>query len=149
MSSSSSSLIQCYTQGKIGIFEMLPTEIIDKILCYVNPDYVYIERFIKLPNLKKYEEVFFAMLIIVIVCRPTKIINTSDLDICQYILRILQGQYYISTMDFYMYKVVPNSCSLESIRQAFQVLQYDLKFTRLHIPKNRSLLFENVCYYNT
>ena len=134
-------LLNCLFDGAPSpLFEKLPNELINIILNFMKPEYVFIERYAKskIRCLNDFEEIFMAMVIADAVCDIAD--EPNDIDAPGFVLRILRNQYFIVTSDLLYFKFVGgDKCTVENVKIAFEVLNLDNKWCKLKIPKHRDL----------
>ena len=134
-------LFHLYFGGNQTVSNKLPDDVVYVILNFLNPEYVFIERFspIQIKNLKEYKHIFMALLVADIVCKPSN--EVVDNDVVGYVLKILKKHYLLSTMKWSSYHFEGGEgCTRSHVDTALQILNYDCKSTHLKIPKDyRSL----------
>lgn len=150
--------------GKSIYFDKLPPELITIILNYVNPEYVYIEKYSEhdIKSLDQYEEILKALIVADAVCENNRnYYNVSSLDTVGYVNRILTNQYYIITNKMEYFEFVRGKCEKrenferkeiferrerKNIKIAFQILNINIHNSCLRIPKLKDL--DWLCYHN-
>lgn len=141
-------LLDCFFGGEGGnsiYFEKLPPELITIILNYVNPEYVYIEKYSDhdIKSLDQYEEILEALIVADAVCENNRnYYNVSGLDTVGYVQRILTNQYYIITNKMEYFEFVKNGKKVfkrKNIKIAFQILNINIHNSCFRIPKLNDL----------
>jgi hypothetical protein len=150
-------LLDCFFGGEGGnsnYFEKLPRELITIILNYVNPEYVYIEKYSDhdIKSLDQYEEILKALIVADAVCENNRnYYNVSSLDTVGYVHRILTNQYYIIKNKMEYFEFVKGNyerrkkCERKekkerkNIKIAFQILNINVANSCFRIPKIQDL----------
>jgi hypothetical protein len=136
-----SNILNCFFEGPPSVlFDKLPKEIINLILNFVKPEYVFIAKYanIEIVSLDQYEEIFMAMCVADVVCDMC--IEENDLDSIGFVHKILKNHYWIVTDHFKYFEFVGGKkIKRKNVEQAFYVLNIDSKQSRFKIPKLQDL----------